>query len=373
MDGRFLKSSLGRLLSHLKYPRYVEMCGADLRSKLLVCLTCFCEGEGMKSAPWMCLPTAVAFLLPILGIAQTPAPADQAQERRTVAQTSDRPTTEWRITEKEVKAVQAELTRRSYYKSKITGVLDRDTREAVRAYQTDNGLKDSGRIDMETYRKLELPYPATGKEADRLRGDGLAPKIGYGVKDTTVNSGNAVTGGVKKVGSSVRAGFEKTWDAGVATVSRSKEIMRGAGGCPVTARVLAGGAAECLERGDAAVDREVGRALAARPGRRRWLWRAGGTGEITKEVENRVCAGEDAVLCVDSRGPAHDLGHFVLDGADEIGVGRVPIGGEADRAVDRRRVAVEQPQGLRLGVRDREIGTARSGVFCGQMSISGRV
>ena len=225
----------------------------------------------MKSAPWMCLPTAVAFLLPILGIAQTPAPADQAQERRTVAQPSDRPTTEWRITEKEVKAVQAELTRRSYYKSKITGVLDRDTREAVRAYQTDNGLKDSGRIDMETYRKLELPYPATGKEADRLRGDGLAPKIGYGVKDTTVNSGNAVTGGVKKVGSSVRAGFEKTWDAGVATVSRSKEIMRGAGGASSRGAKSSGRASSRFTgRSDAEVQEGVRRSLENNPETKGW-------------------------------------------------------------------------------------------------------
>src|SRR5215510_9805178 len=253
------------------------MCGADLRSNLLACLTYFCEGDGMKSAPWMCLPTAVAFLLPILGIAQTPAPADQAQERRTVAQPSDRPTTEWRITEKEVKAVQAELTRRSYYKSKITGVLDRDTREAVRAYQTDNGLKDSGRIDMETYRRLELPYPATGKEADRLRSDGLAPKIGYSVKDTTINSGNAITGGVKKVGSGVRTGLEKTWDLGAGTVSKSKEVMRGAGdatakGAKGASRSAGRAGARLIGRSDAEVHEEVRRSLEENPETRLWYF-----------------------------------------------------------------------------------------------------
>ncbi|MBK7600538.1 MAG: peptidoglycan-binding protein [Acidobacteria bacterium] len=41
---------------------------------------------------------------------------------------------QWRITEKEVTAVQAELIHRGFYKSKPTGVLDRDTREAVKSF-----------------------------------------------------------------------------------------------------------------------------------------------------------------------------------------------------------------------------------------------
>src|SRR5215813_2211557 len=112
----------------------------------------------MRKAPLLRLPIAVVFLFPIFAIAQLPDPVNQSSGRAPEQtsgqapspQTANRQTTEWRITEKEVKAVQAELTRRGYYKSKVTGVLDRDTREAVRAYQSDNGLKDSGRIDMET-------------------------------------------------------------------------------------------------------------------------------------------------------------------------------------------------------------------------------
>jgi len=237
----------------------------------------------MRKAPLLRLPIAVAFLFPILAIAQTPVPVDQTSEQapsQTSGQTAnshpaDRPTTEWRITEKEVKAVQAELARRSYYKSKITGVLDRDTREAVRAYQSDNGLKDSGRIDPETYRKLELTYPATGKEADILRRDGLAPKIGYGVKDTTVNTGAAVTGGVKKVGSGVRAGLEKTWDIGAGTASKSKEAMRGAGDASVKGAKSAGrgagrAGARLIGRSDAEVHEEVRRSLEDNPETKLW-------------------------------------------------------------------------------------------------------
>jgi len=228
----------------------------------------------MRKALWLRLSIAVAFLIPIFAIAQTPAPV-QPPGQAASPQTADRQTTEWRITEKEVKAVQAELTRRGYYESKITGVLDRDTREAVRAYQSDNGLKDSGRIDPETYRKLELTYPATGKEADVLRRDGLAPKIGHGVKDTTVNAGAAVTGGVKKVGSGVRAGLEKTWDAGAGTVSKSKEVMRGAGGASVKGAKSAGRSANragnrFIGRSDAEVNEEVRRSLEENPETKLW-------------------------------------------------------------------------------------------------------
>src|SRR5262245_58969015 len=220
----------------------------------------------MKRAPVSHLPIAFAFLFPLLGNAQTPAPTDQAQEQSAGSQTAARPITDWRITEKEVKAVQAELTIRGYYKSKVTGVLDRDTREAVRAYQSDNGLKDSGRIDLETYRKLDLPYPDTGKEADRLRGDDLTAKVGYGVKDTTVKSGNAVTNGVKKIGSGVRSGLEKTWDAGAATVTKSKEAMRGAGGASSRGVKGAGRAgARAIGRSDVEVNEEIRRSLDENP------------------------------------------------------------------------------------------------------------
>src|SRR5688572_12758372 len=97
------------------------------------------------------LPIAIALLIPLFAVARTQG-----------TQTANPQMRDWRITEKEVKAVQVELTLKGYYKSKISGVLDRDTRVAVLAYQADNGLAVSGRIDPETYRKLDLTYPATG-------------------------------------------------------------------------------------------------------------------------------------------------------------------------------------------------------------------
>lgn len=232
----------------------------------------------MRKATLSRLPIAVVFLIPVFAIAQTPA--NQQAPRQTPSQTpesqtTDRQTTpqagDWRITENEVKAVQSELARLGYYKSKVGGVLDRDTREAVRAYQKDNGLKATGRIDLPTYGKLGLAYPATGKEADSLRRDGVLPKIGYTVKDTTVNAGAAVTGGVKKVGSGVRTGLEKSWDAGAATVSKSKEVAQGAGGAMVKgARSVERAGYRLIGRSDAEVNADVRRALEETPEAQFW-------------------------------------------------------------------------------------------------------
>jgi peptidoglycan hydrolase-like protein with peptidoglycan-binding domain len=225
----------------------------------------------MRKAPLPHLSIAIAILIPVFAVAQTPDPVTQPPEQTSVPQTADRPITDWRITEKEVKAVQAELTLRGFYKSKINGVLDRDTRAAVRAYQINSGLKDSGRIDEETYRKLDLPYPATGKEADRLRSDALSSKIGYEVKDATSGAGDAANGGAKKVGSGVRGGLEKTWDAGAGAVSKSKDAARDAGGAVVKGVKNAGRAgAGIFGRGDTDLQEQVRRLLEANPETKSW-------------------------------------------------------------------------------------------------------
>jgi peptidoglycan hydrolase-like protein with peptidoglycan-binding domain len=225
----------------------------------------------MRKAPLPHLSIAIALLMPVFAVAQTTDPVTQSPEPTSGQQTDGRPITDWRITEKEVKAVQAELTLLGYYKYKITGVLDRDTRAAVRAYQVNNGLKDSGRIDVETYRKLDLPYPATGKEVDRLRSDDLSSKIGYEVKDATAGAGDAANGGAKKVGSGVRGGLEKTWDAGVGAVSKSKDAARGAGGAMVRGVKNAGRAgAGIFGRSDSDLQEQVRRLIEENPDTRSW-------------------------------------------------------------------------------------------------------
>lgn len=225
----------------------------------------------MRKAPLPHLSIAIAFLMPVFAVAQTTDSVTQSPEQTSAPQIEGRPITDWRITEKEVKAVQAELTLLGYYKSKVTGVLDRDTRAAVRAYQVNNGLKDSGRIDVETYRRLDLPYPATGKEVDRLRSDALSSKIGYEVKDATAGAGDTANSGAKKVGSGVRGSLEKTWDASVGAVSKSKDAARGAGGAVVRGVKNAGRAgAGIFGRGDTDLQEEVRRLLEDNPETRSW-------------------------------------------------------------------------------------------------------
>ncbi len=219
----------------------------------------------MKKTAVLCLSVTFALSLSVLAVAQTPPAGDQKTGDGAIQ------TAEWRITEKEVIAVQAELIHRGYYQSKPTGVLDRDTREAVRAYQSESGLKVTGRIDRATYEKLELRYPATGKEADSLRSKGLLPRIGYGIKDKATGARDATTGAAKKVGSGVRTGLEKTWDAGGATVSKSKEVMQGAGNTTVKGAKGAGRAgSRLMSRSDADVQSEVRQVLEDNPETRDW-------------------------------------------------------------------------------------------------------
>jgi peptidoglycan hydrolase-like protein with peptidoglycan-binding domain len=152
---------------------------------------------------------SAVLLLSISVMAQDPAPQENAPE--------------WRITENEVYAVQAELSRRGYYRGKPTGVLDRDTRAAVRNYQSKNALKVTGRIDRETYETFELPYPATGEEGDSARRRGVLPTIGYGVKDAAVTTGKAVGSAAVFVKNKTVAGAEKTKDVTTGIFSRSKD------------------------------------------------------------------------------------------------------------------------------------------------------
>jgi peptidoglycan hydrolase-like protein with peptidoglycan-binding domain len=170
----------------------------------------------MKKIVACSLIIAITLVLTIIGIAQTA--------------TLEETPVEWRITEKEVVAVQTELKRRGYYdNASPSGILDRTTRESVRAYQTDNGLKVTGRIDRTTYETLELPYPATGDERDSERRSGILPSIGYGIKDKTVATGRTLDGAATKVKGKTEAAYDKVKGTGGGAVSKTKEIAQAVG------------------------------------------------------------------------------------------------------------------------------------------------
>jgi peptidoglycan hydrolase-like protein with peptidoglycan-binding domain len=135
------------------------------------------------------------------------------------------------ITQKEVAAVQAELQRRGYYRNTPNGLLDAETRAAIKEYQKENQQEETGRIDMTLLNSLELKYPATGKEVESARKKGLLPRIGYGAKDavtgardTTVNTGKSVKKTTERTLDKTRdKTVELTQQAGDATVKNAKK------------------------------------------------------------------------------------------------------------------------------------------------------
>jgi peptidoglycan hydrolase-like protein with peptidoglycan-binding domain len=181
-----------------------------------------------------------------------------------------------RITEKEVIAVQVALYERGYLLPKPTGVLDRDTREALRAYQQENGLNVNGRIDQATYEHLDLTYPATGREIENLRRQGLLPRIGHGVKDVTVATGKAVSSAPGKVKAGAQAGVDKTREAGNAALTKSKEAAGNLGettkdGARSLGRATQRAGGTLVGRSDADVQKDVRALLAEDEQTRNWI------------------------------------------------------------------------------------------------------
>ena len=57
------------------------------------------------------------------------------------------------------KKVQSELAHRGYYHGPIDGVIDSDSRQAIRAFQKAEGLPVTGLIDPSVLKALKLPVP----------------------------------------------------------------------------------------------------------------------------------------------------------------------------------------------------------------------
>ena len=156
----------------------------------------------MKSVFSLGLIAVLSFFISICSLAQT------ANERERTA--------ELKITSKEVSAVQTALREHGYYDAKINGILNQETRAALRRYQTEQGLTPSGRIDQATLDKLEIEYPVKDKKPGPLRSTATA------VKDHTVSTGKAVGGVAHTVGKKSKAGAEKTVEVTTNAVDKVK-------------------------------------------------------------------------------------------------------------------------------------------------------
>lgn len=163
-------------------------------------------------------PRAIFIL--ILFMLNIAAAFAQAEQPPTAAP-ADAPKLE--ITRKEVAAVQAELQRRGYYRNTPNGVLDTETRTAIKEYQKENTLEDSGTIDMTLLNSLELKYPATGKEVESARKKGLIPRLGYGAKDSVTGARDATVNAGKSVKKTTEKALDTTKDKTVELAQDTKD------------------------------------------------------------------------------------------------------------------------------------------------------
>lgn len=212
----------------------------------------------MKKFASLVLGLGILFGSAVLAVAQSTeaAPAADKAQAETL-----------RITEKEVIAVQVALYQRNYVQTRPNGILDRQTREALKAFQQDNDLPATGKVDRATYDRLELTYPATGKEIERLRKNGLLPRIGYGVKDATVATGKTISNAPGKVKEATRTGVEKAGELGSGAASKSKEVAVGLGdatksGAQSLGRASGRAAESLVSRSDADIQKELSALLA---------------------------------------------------------------------------------------------------------------
>jgi len=70
----------------------------------------------------------------------------------------------FRATKEQIEQAQRMLKEKGYYKGEATGKLDKDTREAIKKFQEDSGLKKTGTLNAETLEKMGIQLTDRQKE-----------------------------------------------------------------------------------------------------------------------------------------------------------------------------------------------------------------
>lgn len=130
------------------------------------------------------------------------------------------------VNSKIVKAVQSALIGRGFYRARPNGVLDAETRESIRSFQSSAGLETTGRINPDTLEALEIDpkNPIVPSE----RRSGFIPGVGYAVKDGAVKTKDTVVGGAKYVGRKTRAGYDTVVGGTKTGLNKTKDVTTGA-------------------------------------------------------------------------------------------------------------------------------------------------
>jgi peptidoglycan hydrolase-like protein with peptidoglycan-binding domain len=61
------------------------------------------------------------------------------------------------VTDSTIAGAQTQLARQGYYRGEIDGIVGPETRRAIMRYQSDRGLRVTGRLTEDTLRALESP------------------------------------------------------------------------------------------------------------------------------------------------------------------------------------------------------------------------
>ena len=232
----------------------------------------------------------------------------QSAPAKEATQSSDQQIT---LTAKEVKAVQQALFSRGYLLKNPSGVLDAETRQALRDFQTAQKLDVTGRVDSATLEKLEITLPLDPAPGDSTRKGGVASKIGYGIKDTATSTGKSISSTAGKIGSGTKSGTEKaisstsdavtkSGDAITTTTDKSVEGAKGAG-TKVSTTVVG--------RSDVDIHKDVRKLL--------------NSNEATRYLQSEVKEGK--VTLTSQAGAEHDLGSVVSDVRKIAGVKSVIV------------------------------------------------
>lgn len=225
-----------------------------------------------------------------------------------------KPPAVWRVTEREIFAAQDGLYRRGYLKTRPNGALNQETLNAIRRYQVGNGMKETGKLDFETYSHLGLRYPASADIMARMPPAQVpetpAPVQKPAQAETRANVRTPVKlpvrtapiETVQKTQAKPRAEVEPTKSAGPDVASMTKSAAAGLGRATArTSQGLARGAKNTTNRaGGALFNRneedlrfEVGRELDDYPPTRGWPYAVkGGQVTLTAPSKNRPEVGQ---------------------------------------------------------------------------------
>jgi peptidoglycan hydrolase-like protein with peptidoglycan-binding domain len=116
-----------------------------------------------------------------------------------------------------VKHAQQALKDKGYYNGHVNGVMDTNTRNALRRYQQDQGLSAGGRLTTETAEHLGIVAHGDhtdGSAVEQFEAAGSAIKTHYGT------AGKEMGRGAKHMGSDVKKGH---------VVEGGKQLGKGAG------------------------------------------------------------------------------------------------------------------------------------------------